>query len=240
MGWETSLDVPELATQDWGLSLQARQFYMTATKQLIQKEHTLKGSAFKCLEAVVAQLGEQHSEVEASGAVIAMEDFQKLLVTVNEGRNGTKTWNKNSFVDQFDQCMSVYDEAVQIARNMHGLVSTLKTVRLLQVRAFAGDRRKSALTVRRLLKPLVSQHFWKSLVTWFGEEAMGIAAESTTLKPQTCKALAVAGSAEVQRIPKISFCFAFLSGVWGPRNILFCRLTSSNVVGEKAEQRISV
>ena len=42
------------------------------------------------------------------------------------------------------------------------------------MRALAGDRRKAALAVRRLTKPLSAQGFWKSAVTWKGEHCLGI------------------------------------------------------------------
>ena len=151
----------------------------------------MKCSSYKSVKALVDTLTPGHHEVVASGVLASLNRFESLMeYRLPAHRADARTWTKGSYEQGFTEAMTDYEEAVEIARFLPGVLSTLKAVRLLEVRAFAGDRRKTALVVRRLLKKLAGQAYWKSLLTFFGEHCMGISASSSRLEPAESKCLA--------------------------------------------------
>ena len=163
---------------------------MAAFKQLENKEHTLKSSPVKLLSIVVDKLGRDHPEVLVTGAVKTITEFDNLVGELQQERLAAKTWALAGWTKKFESAMKRYQEAVELAREIVRQLESLKTVRLLEVRSLAGDRRKIALTSRRLLKPLTqNKTFFKSLVSYFGEHIMGVTADATRLSPQASKNL---------------------------------------------------
>eukprot|EP00971_Amphidinium_carterae_P351969 6492368-Amphidinium_carterae.1 len=164
-------------------AMEARSYITTVVKQLESKEVTIKSSALRKLEALVAQLGHDHEEVATVGSAETIAKLKQTVDTLAAVKVSCKGWTRANFVTKFAEGMETYQTLVGLCKQAHADLEVLKTVRILQVRANAGDRRKIALVARRLLRGLLQQNFWKSLVTWVAESCYGVEGQSTELKP---------------------------------------------------------
>ena len=169
---------------------EARQFFNTASKQLESKEHVTKGSVFQQIQHVMQMLGLQHPEVLTLGSQDSVGEMTRLVAQLAEHRSTAKGWSRDNFAQKFAEAMKIYESTVTVAKKLHADLTALKTVRLLEVRAFSGDRRKVALAVRRVLKPLPLQSFWRSMLTWLGEHPLGISVAKQEITPMSSKHIA--------------------------------------------------
>ena len=139
-------------------------------------------SGFKVVKAQVEKLGESHLEVTTIGAVNTVQLFTLQVKELQQMmRAQTKTWSRETYLKLVSDGVEIVKEAEQNAVKLEADAATLKSVRLLEVRALSGERRRMALAVRRLIKPLVAQNFWKAGQTWLGEKVLGV---SVTVKDQ--------------------------------------------------------
>ena len=164
---------------------QARQYFTAACRALTTKEHDVKGAMCNKVQGVVEKLGTNRLEVAALGCVQSLKRFHEVVTFLKEYRERAKTWSRENFVAQFMEAMKIYEEGMKLAQRLAKDFEVLSKVRLLEVRALSGDRRKIALSVRRLTKPLQTGGFFKNCLTWFGERCLGVTATSTSLSPQS-------------------------------------------------------
>eukprot|EP00971_Amphidinium_carterae_P257658 5114556-Amphidinium_carterae.1 len=103
--------------------------------------------------------------------MVSLNQLAEQLTTLKVASKG---WNKSNFKEHFSTGYQVLADCLVVGARIKTALATLKAVRLLEVRHFSGERRKEALQVRRVVKPLMAAEFWRSALTWFGQTALGI------------------------------------------------------------------
>eukprot|EP00971_Amphidinium_carterae_P352321 6492546-Amphidinium_carterae.2 len=172
------------------LSDKARQLFNGHARGLLAKKWEQKGAPCKALEAVIAKIGDQNLEVTSTGAVETLGLFKDASTKLSTLRGACKAWNKMNYVTQFEEGFDALIACLELGHRVESDLATLKSVRLLEVRALSGEKRKEALAVRRSLKPLENQGFWNSALTWYGISVLGVKDKTYTPKENIEKALA--------------------------------------------------
>ena len=153
---------------------EARQHFTGVLKSFLAKGFDQKSAPHKALSALVRKLGADNVEVVACGCVSALGHYEELCTELASVKGSVKGWNKKNFILNYTESFKMIQEAAKMNRRICHDLDVLKSVRLLEVRQLSGDRRKAALAVRRVAKALVSQNYWKSALTWYGQTALGI------------------------------------------------------------------
>ena len=154
-------------------------------KQFLSKHFDLKGSSYRLLLELIKKIGSEHLEVRECQASQLVSLFEKKCKEMQEQKSNVKGWAKDNFVQRFSSGMSTLAAAQTLATDILRVLTTLKAVRLLEVRQMSGERRKGALLVRRIAKPLITQQFWKAATTYFGTMVMGLGMEGEKVLPQS-------------------------------------------------------
>ena len=160
---------------------EARAYFATSAKQVLTKTYDLKSSVYKQLLEVLKKLGPDHGDVVTLGTKKSVNEFEEEAERLKALKGTAKQWCKKTFVDHFAEGMGVVSSMVEKVKKLEDDLGSLKAVRLLEVRALSGDRRRAALQIRKVLKTLFDQVPWKPSRTWLGEEVLGVTTTSSVL-----------------------------------------------------------
>jgi hypothetical protein len=155
----------------------------TAAKQQVKKvlaETWTKAQVpMKQLQTLRDKLGEDHLEYTSLHADEKLSGFEPKVTRLMQLRDNTKQWTDESYSDKYVEieglCADIITDNVFFA----SAVQALKGIRLLEVQASAGARRKVALKCKQRLAGIDKQGFPKTIITWLGEKVLGLTAEST-------------------------------------------------------------
>eukprot|EP00971_Amphidinium_carterae_P325594 6455945-Amphidinium_carterae.5 len=165
----------------------ARQHFSGHVRTFLQKAFEQKSSAWKALTALVEKLGPENEEVTATGCIGAMAEFKRLCETLQERKAGCRGWSKDNFVASHIDAFTVLISAASMHKRIIQDSTTLRSVRLLEVRQLSGERRKLALAIRRNAKALTQQSFFRSILAWFGDSVLGLSTGKLSAKSNLAK-----------------------------------------------------
>eukprot|EP00971_Amphidinium_carterae_P332298 6466382-Amphidinium_carterae.2 len=154
----------------------------------LSKCYEQKSAPVKSLKGLIDKLGSENVEVQTLGAQLTIETFESICVSLQDRKASVKGWQRDNFVDQHTEAFGLLCNAVELQRKVVSDEACLRSVRLLEVRQLSGERRKVALCVRRLAKPLVEQQFYRSCITWYGDSVLGLGSGKIEAKSNLAKA----------------------------------------------------